>query len=261
MEHALQVRLFIRDTRRVELTRDGARLVPVARHILSLFDELPRIAAERPMRNLARSVLYGVPPLLHPDLRKKLIDLEVRASGTVLASVPLLSSEILAGVRRGELAFGLIRPPVGAAGLLSEVIYQEEMGAVLCRSAYGLDRPVSVSELRRMFYIRPEGDLGAEFGRQSELKLDAAGALGAVPPGAELAADRINRGDAFTIVPLAAFNSIDAYGPVNKVCRPISDMDSTLVTSLVWRNDLPETDPELYDLIYAARSIFAPVSA
>ncbi|ORB58147.1 hypothetical protein BST43_11025 [Mycobacteroides saopaulense] len=261
MENALKVRLFIRDTRRVELTGDGVRLVPIARHILSLFDELPRIAAERPMGNFARSVLYGVPPLLHPDVRKRLIDLEVRAAGTALTSMHLLSSEIITGVRRGELAFGLIRPPLGAPGLLGEAIHEEEMGAVLCKVRFGIDRPISVGELSRMSYVRPEGDLAAEFGRQTELQLDVAGVLEPVRASFDTASHSINDEGAFTIVPLSAFNSIDAYRPFNKVCRSIVGMDATLVTILVWRSDLPDSDPDLYDIVLAARSALAPVSA
>ncbi|TDZ75270.1 DNA-binding transcriptional regulator HcaR [Mycobacteroides salmoniphilum] len=257
MENALQVRLFIRDTRRVELTKDGARLVPVARHILSLFDELPKLATERSGWNSARSIVCGVPPFLHPDLRKKLIDIEVRIDGTAFAAVPQLSSEILVGVRRGELAFGLIRPPFDTMGLIGEVVHEEEMGAVLSRSEYGSRRSISAAELSRMAYVKPAGDSESEFGRQFELNLSAAGILQlGVPSDRKSAPEIIAIGAAYTLAPLSTFNSTKAYAPEKEVWLPIRELDTSIATCLVWRQDLPETDSELYEIVKLTRSIF-----
>jgi DNA-binding transcriptional LysR family regulator len=257
MENALQVRLFIRDTRRVELTKDGARLVPVARHILSLFDELPRLAMERSAWNSARSIVYGVPPLLHPDLRKKLIDIEVRVDETAFAAVPQPSSDILVGVRRGELAFGLIRPPLDTTALIGEVVHEEEVGAVLSRSEYGSRQSIAAAELSQMTYVRPGGDSGTEFGQQLELNLDAAGILPSVVrsdhgSGSQL----IALGVGFSLAPLSIFNSTKAYAPKREVWLPIRELETSAATCLVWRQDLPETDPELYEIVKVARSVF-----
>lgn len=256
MENALQVRLFIRDTRRVELTKDGARLVPVARHILSLFDELPKLAAERSVLSSARSVICGVPPLLHPDLRKKLIDIELCVDGTTFAVSPQLSSEILVGVRRGELAFGLIRPPFDTLGLIGEVVHEEEMGAVLSRSDYGTRRSIYAGELSQMAYVRPTGDSEAEFGRQFALNLEAAEVMqSSVPCDTETAAELIEMGAGFTLAPLSTFNSAK-YLQKNEICLPVRGLEASLSTCLVWRQDLPETDPELYETVKIARSVF-----
>lgn len=257
MENALQVRLFIRDTRRVELTKDGARLVPVARHILSLFDELPKLATERSAWNSARSIVCGVPPLLHPDLRRKLIDIEVRVDGTAFAAVPRLSSEILVGVRRGELAFGLIRPPFDTVGLIGEVVHEEEMGAVLSMSEYGSRRSISAAELFEMVYVKPEGDLAAEFGGQFESNLSATGIpQSTVPRDHKSAPEFIASGTGFTLAPLSISNSAKAYAPKTELCLPIRELETSIATCLVWRQDLPETDPELYKIVKIARSIF-----
>ncbi|MGH3955833.1 MAG: LysR family transcriptional regulator [Mycobacterium sp.] len=258
MENALQVRLFIRDTRRVELTKDGARLVPVARHILSLFDELPKLATERSGWNPARSIVCGVPPLLHPDLRKKLIDIEVRIDGTAFAAVPQRSGDILVGVRRGELAFGLIRPPFDTVGLIGEVVHEEDMGAVLSRSEYGSRRSISAAELSRMAYVKPAGDSGSEFGRQFELNLSAAGILQfGAPSDRKSAPETIALGEAtYTLAPLSTFNSAKAYAPEKEVWLPIRELNTSIATCLVWRQNLPETDSELYEIVKVTRSIF-----
>ncbi|MFD6196484.1 LysR family transcriptional regulator [Mycobacteriaceae bacterium NPDC060252] len=256
MENALQVRLFIRDTRSVELTKDGARLVPVARHILSLFDELPKLAMEGSACNSARSIVCGVAPFLHPDLRKKLIDIEVRIDGTEFTAVPQLSSDILVGVRRGELAFGLIRPPFETKGLIGEVVHEEEMGAVLSRSEYGSRRSISVAELSQMAYVRPVGDSGAEFGRQFELNLGAAGILhSALPADLRSASDSIALGSGFSVALFSVFNSAKAYDPKKEVWLPVRELSTSIATCLVWRQDLPETDPQLYEAVKIARSV------
>lgn len=259
MENALKVRLFIRDTRRVELTRDGARLVPIARHILSLFDELPRIAAERPLGNSVSSVLYGVPPLLHPDVRKKLIDLEVRAVGAVLTPVHLSSSEILTGVRRGELAFGLIRPPLGAPGLRGEAIHEEEMGAVLSRSEHETRRSISVEELSRMPYVKLLGESEAEFGRQFELNLPIVETSRFLTPAANAnSSSLIAAGSGFSLAPLTTFNNARGDTSWQEICLPIHGLQAPLVTSLIWRQDLPEADPELYEFVRITRTVLNP---
>ncbi|MGL6234768.1 MAG: LysR family transcriptional regulator [Segniliparus sp.] len=41
MEHTLGVKLFLRDTRSVELTFTGSALLPIARDIVEKFDEIP----------------------------------------------------------------------------------------------------------------------------------------------------------------------------------------------------------------------------
>ncbi|WP_416045722.1 LysR family transcriptional regulator [Mycobacteroides franklinii] len=256
MENALQVRLFIRDTRHVELTRDGARLVPIARHILSLFDELPKVALESPVRSSARSVLCGIPPLLHPDLRKKLIDVEVCVEGSTFTALPQVSSQILVGVHRAELAFGLIRPPFNTLGLIGEVVHEEEMGAVLSRSEYGSRRSISVEELSRLSYVKSTGDSEVEFGRQFELNLVTAGIpRSTAPRDWKAASELITIGAGFTLAPLASFKSVKEHAPKQEVCLPIRGLDTSLVTCLVWRQDLPELDPELYESVRAARSI------
>lgn len=256
MENALQVRLFIRDTRRVELTKDGARLVPVARHILSLFDELPKLVTERSAWNSSRSIVCGVPPFLHPEVRKKLIDIEVRIDGTAFAAVPQLSSDILVGVRRGDLAFGLVRPPFEAMGLIGEVVHEEEMGAVLSRPVYGSRRSISVAELSQMAYVEPAGDLRAEFVRQFELNLDAAGIPhAAVPSDHKSASESIASGAGFSVATFSAFNSSKIYDPKREVWLSMHELSTSIATRLVWRQDLPETDPELYDVVKIARSV------
>ncbi|MEC4834828.1 LysR family transcriptional regulator [Mycobacteroides chelonae] len=110
MERLLGAKLFLRDTRRVALTVEGARLLPAARSILARLDELPSIVSPEPAIP-TRSIAYGVPPWLHPDLRTALADLEeVHAARLTLKKWPRGSIEIISALQQGDIAFGLARP-------------------------------------------------------------------------------------------------------------------------------------------------------
>ncbi|MGH3953183.1 MAG: LysR family transcriptional regulator [Mycobacterium sp.] len=248
MERLLGVTLFLRDTRRVKLTPEGARLLPAARRVLAQFDELPAIVSPE-STTPTRSIDYGVPPLLHPDLRATLADLEnMHAGGFTLRKWPRGSAEIISALQRGDIAFGLARPPFDSDGLMSTVVREEPLGAVLSKKKYGSRHSISVSELANLNYVTARRDTDTEYRQQVDSALEAAGVPRRenVDPGDYVgAADVIGVGDGFAIAPLAPTSGAWMYNLAEDVCVPINDMELTLVTCLVWQVNLAEQDKEI----------------
>ncbi|SHS93448.1 HTH-type transcriptional regulator YwbI [Mycobacteroides abscessus subsp. abscessus] len=255
MERLLGVKLFLRDTRRVTLTAEGARLLPAARRILAQFDELPSIVSPEPTAS-TRSIFYGVPPWLHPDLRMALTDLEkVHAARYTLRKWPRGSAEIISALQQGDVAFGLARPPFDSAGLVRTVVYEERLGAVLSKERYGTKSSISVSELANLSYVTARRDTDSEYRQQVDSALEAAGVPRRqnVDPGDYVgAADVISIGDGFAIAPLEPNSGGQTYNLAENICVPINDLELTLVTCLVWQANLAERDQEIREVIDTA---------
>lgn len=255
MERLLDVKLFLRDTRRVTLTAEGARLLPAARRILAQFDELPSIVSPEPSTS-TRPIAYGVPPWLHPDLRAAMADLEkVHASRFTLSKWPRGSADIIAALQRGEIAFGLARPPFDSVGLVRTVVHEEPLGAVLSKNKYGNRSSISISELATLNYVTARRDTDTEYRQQVDSALESAGVPRRqnVDPGDYVgAADVISVGDGFAIAPLAAVSGARMYNLAEDICVPINDLDLTLVTCLVWQAQLAEQDHEVREIIDTA---------
>lgn len=255
MERLLGVKLFLRDTRRVTLTAEGARLLPAAQRILAQFDELPSLVSPEPATS-TRSIAYGVPPWLHPDLRTALADLEkVHAARFTLRKWPRGSAEIISALQRGEIGFGLARAPFDSVGLVRTVVHEEHLGAVLSKERYGSRSSISVSELANLNYVTARRDTDTEYRQQVDSALESAGIPRRqnVDPGDYVgAADVISVGDGFAIAPLEPNSGGQTYNLAENVCVPINDLELTLVTCLVWQANLADRDQEVRDVIETA---------
>src|SRR5882724_12325436 len=111
LERELGTALFRRNSRRVELTEAGERLLPAAREAIGRFDELPGLvrAEVADARRLAR---VGIAPDVSGELRTRFLaavaadhpDLDVRLH-------PASSEPLLRALRAGELDLALAHGP------------------------------------------------------------------------------------------------------------------------------------------------------
>jgi DNA-binding transcriptional LysR family regulator len=123
LEESLKARLFLRNSRRVQLTQAGARLLHHARAIESEFNSLDLHLFDQPE---SRTLRIGV----LSTISTRLIETVVRANATAAAPDTL---EIIEGGerdllgrlqrRRIDVALTLIRP--GASRFAQEVLFQE----------------------------------------------------------------------------------------------------------------------------------------
>ncbi|SKW27533.1 Uncharacterised protein [Mycobacteroides abscessus subsp. abscessus] len=77
---------------------------------------------------------------------------EICASHLTLISRRCRSRETIALILREDLAFGFARPFSSNPELDSVVLFEEEVGAVLCKSKYGLRTSIPLQELLKLDY-------------------------------------------------------------------------------------------------------------
>ncbi|MBE5458350.1 LysR family transcriptional regulator [Mycobacteroides abscessus] len=240
MERVLNTKLFQRDTRRVALTPAGANLLPVAQKLLGQFEKLPDIVADSAAHPRQR-IVYGLPPWLHPELLARLSRLEeLYADRLILISRHYRSRETVASTVRKDLVFGFARPSSGNPALDSIVVWEEKIGAVLCKSKYGSQASISLQELLKLDYVTDRRDSDTEYRRQVDSMLESVGILkrAKVAPGDHTrGAAAIRAGEAFATAPLST-TEVLGFNAVENVCLPIEDLNFTLATCLVWNKEL-----------------------
>lgn len=257
MERVLNTKLFQRDTRRVALTPAGANLLPVAQKLLSQFEKLPDVLADDLTRPRQR-IIYGVPPWLHPELTARLSRLEESyAERLTLINRRCRSRETVTSTLRKDLVFGFARPFPGNPALDNIVVWEEKIGAVLCKSKYGSHTSISLRELLKLDYVTDRRDSDTEYRRQVDNMLESVGILkrAKVAPGDHTrGAAAIRAGEAFATAPLDAAE-IPGFNAIENVCLPIEDLNFTLATCLVWNKELAENNTTAREVIDTAIAV------
>jgi DNA-binding transcriptional LysR family regulator len=150
LEERLGVALFARSRRRVELTREGSRLLEEARRTIAQLEravlELRSMASGEQGRlriGFVSLADYGVLPGL-------LKAFKTARPGVTLALREMLSPEQAVALAAGELEFGLLLPPVAAAARLDHLVVQRERFVAALPARHRLARApgkLAVSEL------------------------------------------------------------------------------------------------------------------
>ncbi|MFF8785285.1 LysR family transcriptional regulator [Streptomyces sp. NPDC015125] len=254
LERELGTALFVRTTRQVSLTPDGARLLPLARRVLTAHDELAgafRAAPERPLLvdvgvpiGTAHGVLEAARDRV-PDSCELVARFHSGLTGA--------AAEMAAG--RLDVSFGRIAalPPGIRAGLDHQPVRLEPM-AVLLREDHPLAaRPaVALAELAgETLYAAAGNPQTAEWTDLAE-RLFAGRGIAAAEPFPEIEGSqefvRVVRKRGWSV--LASVEFIEVPG---MVLRPLVDPLPLSPVSMVWRRGLRH--PGLDALRAAAREL------
>lgn len=132
LEKGLGTPLFVRTTRRVELTTAGQELLGRARLILAAVDDAAHATAQAALGKLGRLTVgftgtstYELLPAMARAFRHDSPHVELVLKGEMVT--PLQVDALLAGT----LDVGFLRPPVDTPELEVEVMRQERLGVVL----------------------------------------------------------------------------------------------------------------------------------
>lgn len=250
-ERVLGANLFIRDTRTVALTPEGARLLPLAREVIEKFDSVPGEISKGPLP--VRRIPCGVPPWLPPILQTRLTSLgDGKSEKFKLTQSPLVSADIIDGILRGRLDFGFVRPNAHATVLSYTTVWKERIGAVLSREKYESDESITVAELLTLDYIGDRRDSDTEYRRDVEAELNKLGELRraefTLGDGARVK-DGIASGRAFSLAPLPSPGEPSSLEYDEFVLVPIADLNFRLLTCLAYRDDTAVRDHELQDVL------------
>ncbi|MFG2829792.1 LysR family transcriptional regulator [Streptomyces sp. NPDC048434] len=254
LERELGAALFLRTTRQVTLTADGARLLPYARRVLTAYDELAaafRAAPERPLLvdvgvpvGTAHGVLEAARDRV-PDICELVARFHSGLTGA--------AAEVAAG--RLDVSFGRIAAlPAGVrAGLDHQPVRLEPM-AVLLREDHPLAaRPaVALAELAgETLYAAAGNPRTAEWTDLAE-RLFAGRGIATAEPFPEIEGSqefvRVVRKRGWSV--LASVEFIEVPG---MVLRPLVDPVPLSPVSMVWRRGLRH--PGLDALRAAAREL------
>lgn len=156
LEHTLDVALFHRTTRNVELTEVGAEVLPEARQILSHVSAL-ETAAERAAEGSAGTLSIGVVGsttfTVLPECLRILHDTLPDVSITIAADLLTPMQEKM--LTSGEIDVGILRLPVRTEGIVYRVVDHDPLVAAL-PPGHRLgtsERPIDASELKDDSFI------------------------------------------------------------------------------------------------------------
>ncbi|WP_083338179.1 LysR family transcriptional regulator [Mycobacteroides franklinii] len=250
-ERVLSANLFVRDTRTVKLTHEGARLLPLAQEVIEKFDRMPDEISKGPLP--IRKIRCGIPPWLPPVLQAKLTGFgESNTEKFKLTQAPLVSADIIDGILHERLDFGFVRPNSQATVLSYTTVWKERIGAVLSREQFASRESIAVAELLALDYIGDRRDSDTEYRRDVETELDKHGQLKraefTLGDGARVK-QGIAAGEAFNLAPMPSPGEPNTLEYDEFVLVPISDLRFRLLTCLAYRDDTAGRDRGLQDVL------------
>lgn len=132
LEKQLKTELFVRTTRRVELTTPGMELLGRAKRILTAVDDATHATEQAAQGKLGRlsvgftgTTTYELLPTMAKSFRAQCPDVELTLLGEMVT--PLQVDALLAGT----LDVGFLRPPVDAPEIQLSIVRREPLGVVL----------------------------------------------------------------------------------------------------------------------------------
>lgn len=131
LEGEVGASLFVRTTRKVELTAAGEAFLPRVTSILAAMDEAKDVARKVGMGEDGELRLGWTHSLGIESLPLIMDSVHQKAPRLRVSSAVTLADQALSGVARGQFDLGIVRSPELLPGLKSVVIRQEPLGVIL----------------------------------------------------------------------------------------------------------------------------------
>lgn len=258
LERELGSVLFDRDSHHVQLTDSGRALLPLARDVLTRFDDIPWRMRESGEPQ-PTAVYIGVPPGLHRAVRDRLRELDERCGLSCdIKRWPGGSGDLLAAVQRGELALALVHLPVHAEGVEVREVFREPLGAVLPAREFGSHEHVSLSELVELTYVSPASRMLPARFDEIRARLEAAGVHRRITVDTGdygSTSEMVANGSAFSVSMLDPGSAMHNHRADGTVVLPFADFDPSLATGMIWRHDRAASQPDLSRLLTRAEAV------
>lgn len=264
LEEEFGVRLFVRDRRRVELTDAGKQFLLDAQALVSqtaqISDRLRQAkSGEAGVVRIGVGLHLGdkVGTVVAEHAKKyPAVDIQCKGIFSTLQNTALLD---------GTIDIGFLRPPVDAARLKSEFLYEERLIALMGRTnPLAKRRMVRIKDLADETLFLPDPSVGKGLrDRTLELYTKA----GVSPRISSMTADPMSHGEVHKIL-LASNKGIFIiadevstrveYGNAT-VAVPIDDPDAKIELHIAWRKN--ETSPAVLAVLETARKILGTCPA
>lgn len=248
LERELDVTLFVRDTRSVQLTPEGKTLLPLAREVVQKVDTFP--AALRRIAHDSHPLRLGIVSDVPPSLRDRVLARLRRAAALQAIEVETVPPRQLESrLLNRELDLGLLHTPLGQwESLETQTLLVEEMAdvALPAGSPLALRERLTVADLGALPMAVPRGLTGPT--PRTAAMMNAASEAGVkrfafVPEHDATALLTMTAvGKAFVLL------GADTDGPARRlfdadpgvVIRPIADLRCTAVTVAAWSREAVE---------------------
>lgn len=259
LEKDLKTALFVRSTRRVELTAAGRELLARARLIIAGMDEAVHAVEQAAQGKLGRLAVgftgtstYELLPTMAREFRAEAPRVELALLGEMIT--PSQVDALLAGT----LDVGFLRPPVDAPELRVDVVRREPLGVVLPEShALAAQASIALPALAdEPFVAHPSRSVVhhtmlrtcLEAGFHPRVVQEAAETSVAV----SLVAAQLG----VALLP-ASVRHVQVTGTV---FRPLHGTDAHMELAMAWRRDNEQT-PLLQSFLRVARKVLSGVAA
>lgn len=156
LEDFYKTRLFERLSRRLYLTQSGTRLLPYARHILKMTEEVEkemRVLAEEPVIRIGASVTVG------GYFLPKIVSAYQQESKTTLFVVEDNTSEIERLLLKDEVDIGIVEGDLKSADLISEAFLEDELVLISGQGHPFFHQPIVKPQQleKEAFLVREQG--------------------------------------------------------------------------------------------------------
>ena len=147
LETQLGIALFVRTTRRVSLTPEGAELLDYARKAFAELSIGLTNAQNAARRNSQRIRFACIPAIFNSGLSPALTAFESRYPGVLATGVELVSEPLVAAVKNEEVEFG-IGAKIASSECEFELLFRDQVYAVMSKSSASKAKSeITVSDL------------------------------------------------------------------------------------------------------------------
>ncbi len=260
LEEEFDIRLFERDRRRVTLTEAGKLFLHDAK---ALLNQTARVGdrMRQASKGEAGVVRTGIALHLADKVGSVVVAHSKRHPAVDIQCDSIFSTLQNAALVEGRIDIGFLRPPVDAARLNFELLYEERLIAMMSKAnSLAKRKTLRIKDLANETVFLPDANVGGGL-RDRTLELFAK--AGITPRISPMTADPLSHGEVHKVL-LAANKGIfiiadEASTRVENgnvaVAVPLDDPDARIDVFMAWRKS--EKSPAVLAVLDTARNVFA----
>lgn len=264
LEEEFDIRLFERDRRRVALTEAGKLFLHDAKALLS---QIARVGdrMRQASKGEAGVVRTGIALHLADKVGSVVVEHSKRHPAVDIQCDSIFSTLQNAALVEGKIDIGFLRPPVDAARLNFEFLYEERLIAMMSKAnSLAKRKMVRIKDLADETVFLPDANVG---GGLRERTLELFAKAGISPRISPMTADPLSHGEVHKVL-LAANKGIfiiadEASTRVENgnvaVAVQLDDPDARIDVFMAWRKN--EKSPAVLAVLDTARNVFATLPA
>ena len=255
LERDIQVQLFVRTKRKVELTPAGEVFLQEAQQLLERAKQAIALAQRTAKGEIGRLTIGFTPTATYTVLPTSLGHLRSRHPQIEVEMLELSTEAQVTALNRNEIDVGFLHPPIDSRGLELYPIFAEEFAVVLPKTHHLQDRQLlSLEDLAQEPFILHSRLEGKYLYDRFISLCDRKGFQPKIVRETDSHQTRIcfvEAGIGITFIPVG----LQMLVGENLVCKPIKDLSLKLEFAAAWRS--LSTSPALINFLTVLKSTLA----